>query len=117
MGGGVAVLLHWKEPLHNFVQRMGETDLKATIRLVLIGLMGGAKSEIALGPLLVRRLHRLLDEREQHDEFAAFPEFALHIDAPAVQLDVPRRDHQTQPGTSYFACGTLIDLREALEQT
>jgi NADPH:quinone reductase-like Zn-dependent oxidoreductase len=26
-------------------------------RLVLIGLMGGAKSQIGLGPLLVRRLH------------------------------------------------------------
>ena len=38
-GGTVAVLLHWKRPLHEFVARVGESDLRAVIRLVLIALV------------------------------------------------------------------------------
>ncbi len=39
VGGGVAVLLHLKRPLHELVARFGEADLRAIIRLVLIGLV------------------------------------------------------------------------------
>jgi uncharacterized membrane protein (DUF4010 family) len=39
LGGVVAVLLHWKTPLHAFVQKIGENDLKAIFQLVLIGLV------------------------------------------------------------------------------
>ncbi len=38
-GGVVALLLHWKKPLHRFVERVGEGDLRAVFRLVLIGLV------------------------------------------------------------------------------
>lgn len=38
--GGVAVLLlQWKKPLHRFVKRIGEDDLRPVFRLVLIGLV------------------------------------------------------------------------------
>ncbi|HSR41320.1 MAG TPA: MgtC/SapB family protein [Longimicrobiales bacterium] len=37
--GALAVLLHWKEPLHTFSERMGEADLRAVIRMALIGLV------------------------------------------------------------------------------
>jgi uncharacterized membrane protein (DUF4010 family) len=37
VGGGTAVLLHWKRPIHGFVDRIGEKDIRAIIRLVLIG--------------------------------------------------------------------------------
>jgi uncharacterized membrane protein (DUF4010 family) len=38
--GGIAVLLlHWKGPLHRFAQRIGEDELRAVFRLVLIGLV------------------------------------------------------------------------------
>lgn len=39
VGGGTAVLLHWKKPLHAVVQRIGETDIHAIIQLVLIALV------------------------------------------------------------------------------
>jgi uncharacterized membrane protein (DUF4010 family) len=39
VGGGVALLLHWKEPLHAFVHRIGERDIRAVFRLVLIALV------------------------------------------------------------------------------
>ncbi|MCF8053109.1 MAG: MgtC/SapB family protein [Desulfobacterales bacterium] len=39
MGGCVAVLLQWKEPMHAFVQRMGETEVKSIIQLVLFALV------------------------------------------------------------------------------
>jgi uncharacterized membrane protein (DUF4010 family) len=39
VGGGVALLLHWKAPLHRFVGRIGETDVKAIMRLVLVALV------------------------------------------------------------------------------
>lgn len=39
LGGGTAVLLHWKEPLHAVVQRIGETGIRAIIQLVLIALV------------------------------------------------------------------------------
>lgn len=39
VGGGVAVLLHWKERLHSFVQRIGETDMRAIFQLVVIALI------------------------------------------------------------------------------
>lgn len=37
--GCLAVLLHWKEPLHSFAQGMGREDLRAVIQLALIGLV------------------------------------------------------------------------------
>jgi uncharacterized membrane protein (DUF4010 family) len=39
IGGGVAMLLHWKKPLHSFVQRIGEPEIRAVFRLVLIVLV------------------------------------------------------------------------------
>jgi uncharacterized membrane protein (DUF4010 family) len=39
VGGGVALLLHWKVPMHQFVARIGETDLKAIMRFVLVALV------------------------------------------------------------------------------
>ena len=38
-GAGVAVLLHWKKPLHTVVRRMSGPDIRAVIRLVLIALV------------------------------------------------------------------------------
>jgi len=37
--GVVALLLHWKRPLHTVVKRMGEGDVQAIMRLVLVGLV------------------------------------------------------------------------------
>ena len=37
--GVVALLLHWKRPLHAVVKRMGEDDVQAIMRLVLVGLV------------------------------------------------------------------------------
>lgn len=39
VGGGVAVLLHWKTPMHRFVRNFSEADLRALTRLVVIGLV------------------------------------------------------------------------------
>jgi uncharacterized membrane protein (DUF4010 family) len=39
IGGGAALLLHWKVPMHEFVARIGETDLKAIMRFVLVALV------------------------------------------------------------------------------
>jgi uncharacterized membrane protein (DUF4010 family) len=39
VGGGIAVLLHWKEPLHSFVARIGAADLTAIMQFVLITLV------------------------------------------------------------------------------
>ena len=39
VGGGVAVLLHWKEPLHKVVQRIGELDIRAILTLALIAMV------------------------------------------------------------------------------
>jgi uncharacterized membrane protein (DUF4010 family) len=39
LGCGVALLLYWKTPLHAFVARIGETDLKAIMRFVLVALV------------------------------------------------------------------------------
>ncbi|MFP3948680.1 MAG: MgtC/SapB family protein [Gemmatimonadota bacterium] len=39
VGGTVAVLLHWKEPLHSFADRIGREDFEAVIRLALIALV------------------------------------------------------------------------------
>lgn len=39
IGGGVALLLHWKKPLHHFVKRIGGTDIRAVFRMVLIALV------------------------------------------------------------------------------
>jgi uncharacterized membrane protein (DUF4010 family) len=38
-GGAVAILLHYKGPLHRFVERLGADDLRAVIRLALLGLV------------------------------------------------------------------------------
>lgn len=37
--GIVALLLHWKQPLHAFVDRMGEKDVRAIIQMVLLALV------------------------------------------------------------------------------
>ena len=39
LGGVVALLLHLKEPLHEFAGRMGEKDVRAIMQLVLIALV------------------------------------------------------------------------------
>jgi uncharacterized membrane protein (DUF4010 family) len=39
VGGGVALLLHLKEPMHEFVGRIGPADLKAIMQFVLISLV------------------------------------------------------------------------------
>ncbi len=39
VGGVVAVILHWKKPLHGLVARVGEGDLHAIIRLVIIAMV------------------------------------------------------------------------------
>ncbi|MCO6458181.1 MAG: MgtC/SapB family protein [Pirellulaceae bacterium] len=39
VAGGTAVLLHWKRPLHTFVERIGEADARAIFQLVLIALV------------------------------------------------------------------------------
>jgi uncharacterized membrane protein (DUF4010 family) len=39
VGGGVAVLLHWKEPMHAFAGRIEGADFEAIFRLALIGLV------------------------------------------------------------------------------
>ncbi len=39
LGGSVAVLLQWKQPLHTFVERIGKDDLRAIIQFVLISLV------------------------------------------------------------------------------
>jgi len=39
VGGAVALLLHFKEPMHAFVARIGEADLKAIMQFVLITLV------------------------------------------------------------------------------
>src|SRR5262249_45017845 len=39
IGGGVAVLLHFKAPMHELVARIGEEDLKAIMQLVLVALV------------------------------------------------------------------------------
>lgn len=39
VGGGLAVLLSWKEPLHGLVHKMGPTDIRAIMQFVLITLV------------------------------------------------------------------------------
>lgn len=39
LAGAVVVLLHFKEPIHELVGRIGEKDLRATMQLVLIALV------------------------------------------------------------------------------
>ncbi|MCB1090806.1 MAG: MgtC/SapB family protein [Verrucomicrobiae bacterium] len=39
VGGGVAALLQWKRPLHEFINNLSETDVRAVVRLVVIGLV------------------------------------------------------------------------------
>ncbi|ACF46991.1 membrane protein [Prosthecochloris aestuarii DSM 271] len=39
IGGGVALLLQWKRPLHGFVKRIGSSDIQAIFRLVLIAMV------------------------------------------------------------------------------
>jgi uncharacterized membrane protein (DUF4010 family) len=39
VAGAVALLLHWKKPLHGFVKRIGEDDVQAIMRLILIALV------------------------------------------------------------------------------
>lgn len=39
LGGAIALLLHFKTPLHQFVKGIGETDIKAIMQLVLVTLV------------------------------------------------------------------------------
>jgi uncharacterized membrane protein (DUF4010 family) len=39
IGAGVAVLLHFKKPLHGFVARLGDDDLRAIMQFVLLSLV------------------------------------------------------------------------------
>ena len=39
VSGAVALLLHWKRPLHEFVRRVGEDDARSVMQLVLVGLV------------------------------------------------------------------------------
>lgn len=39
VGGAVALLLYWKKPLHEFVTRMGDKDVRAIMQFVLIALV------------------------------------------------------------------------------
>jgi uncharacterized membrane protein (DUF4010 family) len=39
VSGAVAVLLHWKRPLHELVRRAGEDEVRSVMHLVLIGLV------------------------------------------------------------------------------
>jgi uncharacterized membrane protein (DUF4010 family) len=38
-GGGVAVLLQWKEPMHSFVKQFGEMEIRSIIKLALFALV------------------------------------------------------------------------------
>ncbi len=38
-GGAVALLLHWKKPLHAFAEHMDETEIRSILRFALIGLV------------------------------------------------------------------------------
>jgi len=39
MGGAITILLHWKQPLHGLVGRIGQAEFNAVIRFVLITLV------------------------------------------------------------------------------
>lgn len=39
VGGVTAVLLHWKEPIHSFIDSIGEKDFRGIAQLILIGLV------------------------------------------------------------------------------
>jgi len=39
MSGCVAVLLHWKEPMHTFVKQIGEPEIRSIIQFVLLALV------------------------------------------------------------------------------
>lgn len=39
VGGVVALLLHWKAPLHRFANRVGDTDMRAIMQFVLISMV------------------------------------------------------------------------------
>ena len=39
IGGVTAVLLHWKQPIHSFIDSLGESDLKGVFQLALVGLV------------------------------------------------------------------------------
>lgn len=39
LAGGVAVLLHWKGPIHWFIDRLGAEDVRAIMQLVLLALI------------------------------------------------------------------------------
>jgi uncharacterized membrane protein (DUF4010 family) len=39
LGGAVMVLLHWKKPLHHWVERLGDRDFEIVVRFVLIALV------------------------------------------------------------------------------
>lgn len=39
LGGAITVLLHWKKPLHRWVDKLGERDFEIIVRFVLIALV------------------------------------------------------------------------------
>ena len=60
VGGGVAVLLQFKEPLHGLVARLTDTDVRALMQLVLIALVIlPALPDATYGPYGVLNPHRI----------------------------------------------------------
>ena len=39
LGGAVTLLLHWKKPLHSWVERLGDRDFEIIVRFILIALV------------------------------------------------------------------------------
>lgn len=60
VGGIAAVLLHWKDPLHDFTERLDRSELTAVIRLALLGLVIlPALPDRAFGPFEVLNPFRI----------------------------------------------------------
>jgi uncharacterized membrane protein (DUF4010 family) len=60
LGGGTALLLHWKAPMHEFVTRIGETDLTAIMQFALIALViWPVLPDQAFGPYRVLNPHQI----------------------------------------------------------
>jgi uncharacterized membrane protein (DUF4010 family) len=54
VAGGTSVLLHWKAPLHQLVERIGDVEAQAAMRLVLVSLVIlPALPDVDLGPYQV----------------------------------------------------------------
>ncbi|MGH7819263.1 MAG: glycosyltransferase family protein [Candidatus Binatia bacterium] len=60
VSGAVAVLLHWKRPLHEFVRRVGEDETHSVMQLVLVGLviLPARAAVLAADPTKSKRIPR-----------------------------------------------------------